>query len=355
MVKSSTIFISCRFTVLNCKSKLIILPLTVVSKKYLCIVLSPIQTLLKHPVMNKIYSLCISLILFILSVAPMTHCYSQKKQAQNPDAFRFVFLTDVHLQTERNAVPGFRQAIDSINALNPDFVITGGDLIMDALGQRYGRADSLYKLYQEVTRAFKMPVYNTMGNHEIYGIYKKNKASADDPEYGEKMFEKRLGRSYYTFDHKGWKFMVLNSVEETEKSGYIGMIDPAQTDWIREELKKTDTSTPIVISTHIPLITAYTQKYEGSTKPNDSSLVVVNAKEVIDLFQGHNLKLVLQGHLHMVEDIFIDGIHFVTGGAVSGAWWKGPNLGYEEGFLLLTVNDRDHFDWKYMDYGWKIK
>ena len=57
------------------------------------------------------------------------------------DEFTFVFMTDIHLQSEKHAVDGFLQAIDSVNELNPDFVITGGDLIMDALGQPYRRAD----------------------------------------------------------------------------------------------------------------------------------------------------------------------------------------------------------------------
>jgi len=43
----------------------------------------------------------------------------------------------------------------------PNFVITGGDQIMDAMGQSYGRADSLYNLYQETVKELKMPVCNT--------------------------------------------------------------------------------------------------------------------------------------------------------------------------------------------------
>jgi 3',5'-cyclic AMP phosphodiesterase CpdA len=267
--------------------------------------------------------------------------------------FSFVFLTDVHLQPERNAVRGFAQAIETVNRLNPDFVITGGDLIMDALGQRYGRADSLYNLYIETAKQFAMPVYNTMGNHEIYGIYSNSQADPSHPEYGERMFEKRIGKSYYDFDHKGWKFIIMNSIEDTRKNGYIGLIDTAQISWLKGVIASTDPTTPIVLSTHIPFITAYTQKYAGSTLPNDSSLVVANAKNVIDLFKGHNLKLVLQGHLHTVEDILIDGVHFITGGAVSAAWWTGPEKGYEEGFVQVSVRGND-FQWRYVDYGWEV-
>lgn len=278
----------------------------------------------------------------------------QSQPPRQDDSFSFAFMTDIHLTDIRNAGAGFMQAIDTVNALRPDFVITGGDLIMDAMAQRHSRADSLYNLYRSVLTRFKVPVYNTMGNHEIYGIYPKSGASPEHPEYGEKMFEKRLGKSIYAFDHKGWKFFILNSIEDTKKGSYIGMIDPGQIRWIKAELEHTDSLTPIVISTHIPFITATTQMYERSTKANDSGTVIVNAREVLALFKRHNLKLVLQGHQHSLEDIFIDGIHFITGGAVSAAWWKGPYLGTEEGFLLISVK-KDHFDWRYVDYGWKVK
>ncbi len=271
----------------------------------------------------------------------------------NKELFSIAFLTDTHLQPQLSADEGFSKAIDEVNKLNPDLIITGGDQIMDALGQSYGRADSLYNLYISLSKKANMPVYNTMGNHEIYGIY-RSRSGADpaNPEYGEKMFEKKIGPSYYSFDHKGWKFFILNSIEDSGKESYLGLIDSAQIEWIKSELATTDKNVPLVISTHIPFITAYTQKYEGSTFNNDSSLVVSNSKDILDLFSTHNLKLVLQGHLHTVEDIYIDNIHFITGGAVSGGWWRGPNRNFEEGFLYLTFTKND-FSWRYVDYGWE--
>lgn len=290
---------------------------------------------------------------FLLSAVISLSIVACTRSHQKED-FTFVFMTDIHLTQDRNAVEGFTKAINTINGLNPDFVITGGDLIMDALGQRYSAADSLYKLYTGTIKNLTMPVYNTMGNHEIYGILSGSGADTLNPEYGEKMFEKRIGKSYYSFSYKGWKFIILNSVEDTRKNGYTGKIDDVQMEWIKKELQETDKKTPIAISTHIPFITANTQKYAGTTVANDSSAVIYNGKEVLDLFMGYNLKLVLQGHLHTVEDIFIDGIHFLTGGAVCAAWWTGANKDFEEGFMLISVKKED-FSWKYIDYGWEVK
>ncbi len=302
---------------------------------------------------NSNFQIRTTIIFVLLTIYLFTGC-TQKCPQEEQNSFQFAFLTDIHLQYKNNAVEGFKQAIDTVNMIDPDFVITGGDLIMDALGQTYGRADSLYNLYAEVSKDFNMPLYNTLGNHEIYGIYKRSGADKNHPEYGEKMFEKRLGKSYYAFDHKGWKFMIINSIEDTKRSGYVGLIDEEQIEWIKKELQKTDSTTPIVISTHIPFITIFKQIYSGSTVANDSSLVVANSKDVIDLFNDHNLKLVLQGHLHTVEDIYVDGIHFITGGAVSARWWSGANKGFEEGFVLISVKG-DNFDWQYVDYGWQVE
>lgn len=288
-------------------------------------------------------SLTITLIVFLA-------LFFRKKS----DSFSFVFITDIHLTYERNAIPGFKKAIEEVNRLKPEFVITGGDLVMDVLGQRYSFADSLYNLYSETVKEIRVPVYNTMGNHEIYGIYSRSGADLAHPEYGEKMYEKRLGKSFYSFVHKRWKFFILNSVEDTGKEKYIGLIDSTQMGWLKEELQKTDTLTPLIIVTHIPFITVNSQVYRYSTAPNDSGTVVVNSREILSLFRHHNLKLVLQGHLHLVEDIFIDGIRFVTGGAVSANWWRGPYRGDEEGFILVKVKDKG-FSWKFIDYGWEAK
>ena len=282
-------------------------------------------------------------------------CSEQKGKLIEKNHFKFAFITDIHLQPERLATEGFQQAIDTINKMNPDFVITGGDLIMDALEQTHGRADSLYKLYNKTVKNFEMPVYNTMGNHEIYGIYKKSGADRNHPEFGENMFEKRLGKSYYSFNHKGWHFIILNSVDETYIGGdYEGNVDKKQMEWLKKDLVDVDPKTPIVISTHIPFSTVFWRIYDSPTKPNNSNIVVKNTPEILKLFEGHNLKLVLQGHMHIIEEVKVNGITYLTAGAISGRWWTGPYQGFEEGFVMIDVID-DDFTWEYVDYGWKAE
>jgi len=198
-----------------------------------------------------------------------------------------------------------------------------------------------------------MPVYNTMGNHEIYGWYEESGADTNHPEYGKKMFEKRIGKRYQAFEHKGWKFLILDSVEKDGEGGYMGGVDEEQIAWIKQVLAETDTTMPLAVSVHIPFITTEAQILRGSTAANERGEVITNSYDVLELFKRHNLKLVLQGHLHYYEELYVFGTRYVTGGAVSAAWWRGPYLGTEEGFVKVEVSG-DEFTTEYIDYGWTV-
>ena len=295
---------------------------------------------------------CFAGILFVILLVVGCDLKKEIHQSDQP-LFTFAFITDVHVQPERRAIEGFAHAIDQVNKLNPDFVITGGDGIYDALGVTYGRADSVYTIYDSLQKKFSMPVYNTIGNHEVFGLYKKSGVSTDHPEYGKQMFENRIGKRYYAFDRANWHFMVLDDIGFTKERKYFGLIDSVQMQWIEEDLKALDSTTNIVVIAHIPFETVFINHYFKNQGVNDSVILVTNGGDVLKLFNGKNLKLVLQGHTHIYEDVFIDGVHFVTGGAVSAHWWRGPNFTTEEGFLLVKVFEST-LTYEYIDLKWEV-
>jgi Icc protein len=268
--------------------------------------------------------------------------------------FSFAFLTDIHLQPELDALEGYRKAIETVNELNPDFVITGGDLVMDATGVSYERAEMLYDMYIEANEKFNMPVYNTLGNHDVFGLSEESGVDPGHPDYYKNLFRNKLGKTYYSFDHHGWHFMVLDSIGKTADRSYFGTIDAEQMAWIADDLKNIGKDTPIVVAAHMPFISVIRQIREGSTVANNEGWVIANSKEVLELFQGYDLKLVLQGHLHSLEEIEVGGITFLTGGAVSSDWWEGPFHGLEEGFVLIKIRGNE-FDWEYVDFGWEAQ
>jgi 3',5'-cyclic-AMP phosphodiesterase len=285
---------------------------------------------------------------FILIIA--VSCTNQK--AVKPD-FSFAFLTDIHMTPDKNAPEGFQQAIDTVNKLSPDFVITGGDLVMDALGQTRERSDSLYNLYKELVKGFKMPVYNTVGNHELFAFYNKN-IDTLDADYGEGMFRRHLGDPWQSFDYQGWHFIILKSIEQAPDRNYYGKVNADQMEWLKNDLARISDTIPIVVSVHIPLITVYNQWKNGGQQVNGAGSVITNGKEVMDLLRVKNLKLVLQGHQHYYEDLYLDGVHFITGGAVSAGWWNGALDKMEEGFVVLRIYG-DEVVPEYVDYGWTVR
>ncbi len=278
---------------------------------------------------------------------------ASKLATQKSNDFSFVFMTDIHLTDDKNAVEGFSQAIDSINKLAPDFVLTGGDNIMDALAQTFGASDSLYQLFNKTSEKLNMPIYSTMGNHEIFGLYEKSGVDPSHPEYGKKLYEDWIAKRYYSFDHKNWHFVVLDGIGITDDRHYYGHIDEEQLEWLKNDLEKNGKERPVVVSIHIPLLSIGSQIMEGPTKGMSEGSIVTNAHDVIKILEQYNTKLVLQGHLHFLEDIEYNGIHYITGGAVSAQWWNGPRYGMEEGFVKVDVSG-DDFTWNYVDYGWEV-
>jgi len=272
------------------------------------------------------------------------------ERSNKDDSFSFVFMTDVHIRPEKNAVEGFSKAIKEINRIEPDFVISGGDQIDDALEQNFERAKLLFDLYSESVKNFKMPIYNILGNHDIFGIYEKSGIKKSHPLFGKKMFVSRLNKKTYSFDHKGWHFIILDSIDFKEDNSYIGHVNSDRIEWLKTHLQKIDKTKPIVIAAHVPFFTIMPQL---DKRFKIEKFSINNALEVLELFKDHNLKFVLQGHVHNYEAIYSGGIWFISGGAICGEWWDGPFHGMQEGFVKFTLSG-EKFSWEYVDYGWEV-
>ncbi len=286
----------------------------------------------------------------IIIIALLSGCAEKEKD------FSFVFMTDIHVQWQRHAKEGLTAAVKKINEIHPDFVITGGDLIMDALQQKLSRADSLYNLYLDITSKLQMPLYNTLGNHEVFGLYENSGVSPDNPDFGKKLFLRKMNydKTYRSFNYKGWHFILLDGIGFTEDRHYYGHIDSLQLEWLKKDLQSIGKTTPIVISVHIPFFSVYKQMTQGPTAAFGRGEVITNALQVLDILKDYNLKLVLQGHLHELEDINYLGVHYITGGSVCARWWQGERDGHPEGFVVVDVKG-DNFKWHYQTYGWDAK
>jgi 3',5'-cyclic AMP phosphodiesterase CpdA len=278
--------------------------------------------------------------------------------AETPGSFDYIFLTDTHLEPELAAADGCAQAFRKAASLHADFAIQGGDHVFDALGVDRKRADSLFDLYAHTEQALGLKVHHTIGNHDQFGLFTKSGIETSAPGYGKQMYIERVGPTYYSFDHKGYHFITLDTVQATPDRSWEARVDAPQLDWLKADLAKLAPGTPIIVTGHVPLVTgfaSYTESERGSgaTPPSPHpQLIVDNAWEVIALLQPHNVLAVFQGHTHINEAVSYHGTQFITSGAVSGNWWHGTRLGTPEGFTVVSLRN-GKLSFRYETYGFK--
>jgi Icc protein len=299
------------------------------------------------PNLNRREFLCLT------GAAGLSLALNSPAHAGSAGKFTFLFITDTHLQPELNAAVGCHQCFQKARTIKADFAIQGGDHVFDSLGVGLKRASSLFDLYGETEQVLGMKLYHTIGNHDCFGIFPASGISPSDPLYGKKMFESRFGKIHYSFDHKGVHFMVLDSIGITDDRAYEGRISAPQIDWIIADLRTVPAATPIIVITHIPLVTAFTSYVAPPAQPpRHASLTVANAYQVIRLFEGHNVIGVLQGHTHINEQVVWRGVPYITGGAVCGNWWHGVRMGTPEGFTVVEVHN-GKLSTRYETYGFQ--
>jgi Icc protein len=293
-----------------------------------------------------------------LSAAFGGSLFGQTDGASAPSAggasdFTFLFITDTHLEPELDAARGCDECFKKARTIKSDFAIQGGDHVFDSLGVGRERANALFDLYGKTEQDLGMKLYHTIGNHDCFGVYPKSGVEPADPLYGKKLFEDRFGKTYYSFDHKGVHFVVLDSIGITEDRAYEGRVDAAQLGWLAADLKALPATTPIIVAVHIPLVTAFPSYVPApAIEPKHHGLTVINAYEVIALFEGRLVIGVLQGHTHINERVQWRNVPYITSGAVCGNWWHGTRMGTPEGFTVARV-ENGKLSTRYETYGFK--
>ena len=269
-----------------------------------------------------------------------------------PASFDFVFFTDTHIQPELDAAHGCDMCFRKIAGLKCDFAIMGGDHVFDAMSVDASRAKLVFDLYQKTEQTLQMKLYQTIGNHDLFGISPKSGIAPRDPGYGKKLYEERTGsKTYYSFDHKGYHFFVLDSVHPTEDRKWEARVDDPQLAWLADDLNRTSAGTPIIGVTHVPLVTAFSNYVSPVTADAKyNTLSVANASQILELLEHHHVLAVLQGHTHINEIVQYKGTQYITSGAVCGNWWHGPRMGVPEGFMEVSLRE-GKLETRYETYG----
>ena len=274
--------------------------------------------------------------------------------------FTFAYISDSHIQHisgnkfVRNWDRGLIRAVAETNLLQPkpDFVMFGGDLAQLATKEELDHgAEMLAKLNYKT--------HMVMGEHDYY---------LDLGEYWSKLF----GDQYYSFDHKGVHFVVLNSIltfdEWTHErwptpeqrmlemagldnpNGSPFMVGVKQREWLRKDLEKIDKETPLVVFSHSPI-----QKiYKGWNFWTD------DAEQVQALLKPFEKTTVVYGHVHQIQYNQIGNIAFRAVMATAWPWPYPQSYAHAEQHLpVLTVPmnradpffERDATGWQFIDVG----
>jgi 3',5'-cyclic AMP phosphodiesterase CpdA len=280
--------------------------------------------------------------------------------APGDDGFSFVHLTDQHVTHRRQAAEGYKQCIASINAIDPapDFVLMGGDMVFDGCYTSKEDYANQIRLFKDVTSELKYPWHPCLGNHDILGWDDREKVGPSDPGYGKKMILEALDwkEPYYSFDHKGWHFAVLDSAWPG-KGGASGVkqeprLGAKQLEWLGYDLGAAG-DRPKIVVVHVAVFCNVGQ-ISGDPKrlAMDGSMVIWDTKELRRVLERHQVKMVLQGHSHRVEDTYWNGVWYVTGAAASGAWWAGSWTGSDPGYTIVRCRG-DEVTWSHESYPWQ--
>jgi 3',5'-cyclic-AMP phosphodiesterase len=287
--------------------------------------------------------------------------------ASNPTrCLRFVHMTDVHIQPERQAAEGFALCLEKIHALapRPDFILNGGDAIMDAVAADFTRTKLQWDVWDAVVKDCALPMVHCLGNHDIWG-WKRRKSGClgNEALYGKRFPMERLQitERYRSFDRAGWHFVILDSSVEGGEEGYTARLDEEQKEWFCADLAATPSSVPIIVVSHIPLLAGGSIFFSGSLGETErtgnwvipGSWMHIDARAINQILHRHpNVRLCLSGHTHLHDRLDYNGITYLCSGAASGKWWRGNHNETPPGFCLLDLFSDGTFHYEYIPTGW---
>jgi hypothetical protein len=237
----------------------------------------------------------------------------------SPKQFQFAVVSD---RTGGHRKGVFSKAVQQVNLLQPEFVMSVGDLIEGS-----ANADTNRKQWDEFdgyAKQFKMPFFYCPGNHDF-----GNPAKND-------VWKERLGRAYYHFTYKDCLFVVLNSNDaenavppppggEKQAGPRVG-IGKAQQDYLAAALKENANARWTFVFLHHPV-------WAGRDITNTGWL------EVEKLLAGRNHN-VFCGHVHVFRKFLRNGTQYyqlaTTGG---GSAMRGTDYGEFDQIAWVTMTD----------------
>lgn len=293
------------------------------------------------------------------SLLPLAAAPASLATAARKRAVRFAYIGDTHILPQPQQMDGVTKVFRHLQnqADKPAFILHGGDVIMDALVLGKDEVQKQWSAWQQVAKAeCSLPIDYCIGNHDIWGLA----AAKGDAHYGKAWAMEQFGMAnrYRSFDRNGWHFVILDSVQtKPDGSWYTALMDPEQLDWFKADLQKTDPKTPVLLLSHVPIltVTGLTFTEPVASYPNVQivgGLLHADSGSLVELiYQFPNVKAALSGHTHLLDDVTYNNVTYFCNGAVSGNWWKSAmHRQTKAGYALFDLYDDGTIERTYVPY-----
>ncbi|HKH92494.1 MAG TPA: plastocyanin/azurin family copper-binding protein [Gemmatimonadaceae bacterium] len=193
----------------------------------------------------------------------------------------FAQISDSHIgfakEANKDVTATLEAAVARLNALpqRPGLVLHTGDITQLAKPGEFDTANEVLKGVK-TDRVFYVP-----GEHDV--------ATDNGVSYLQRYGKGTKGGGWYSFDHSGVHFVGLVNVLNL-KAGGLGSLGAEQIMWLKRDVARLSSSTPIVLFAHVPLWTVYPEWGWGTD----------DSEQALALLKRFGSVTVLNGHIHQI-------------------------------------------------------